>query len=119
MIDIKKVSKLLELTSSPFDGEALNAIRKANMELMKNDITWTMLLSNKIINITSAIHEPSGVDEKLKKHDEIKRMLIACLSIIRSESGLRFIQSLKQQYDISGHLSEKQIAALHNWYDKL
>ena len=37
---IDKITKLLALTTSTFDGEALNAIRAANEILNEQDKTW-------------------------------------------------------------------------------
>jgi len=47
MRDNSKLSKLMELTNSSFDGEVLNAIRKANEEITHSGITWTEVLKEK------------------------------------------------------------------------
>lgn len=47
MTDLTRLKKLLNLTTSPFDGEALNAIRKANEEIRKEDKTWDEVLEEK------------------------------------------------------------------------
>jgi hypothetical protein len=45
MLDRKTLVKLLELSTSPVDAEALGAIRKCNAMLKENRITWTMLFT--------------------------------------------------------------------------
>lgn len=47
MVDTERIKKLLNLTTSTFNGEALNAIRKANEELQKNKQTWDDVLEGK------------------------------------------------------------------------
>jgi len=42
--DKSRLVKVLTLTQSDNDGEALNAIRAANFLLKKNSLTWEMLL---------------------------------------------------------------------------
>lgn len=46
--------KCLELTQSDHDGEALNAIRKANQLLKKSNLTWTALLNGHGTGSTSS-----------------------------------------------------------------
>jgi hypothetical protein len=43
-LDKGKLAKLLALTSSPVDGEALAAVRKAHHLIAKAGITWPQLL---------------------------------------------------------------------------
>lgn len=47
MVDTERIRKLLNLTTSTFNGEALNAIRKANEELKRNGQTWDEVLEVK------------------------------------------------------------------------
>lgn len=47
MVNTEKLIKLLQLTTSTYNGEALNAIRKANEEIKKEKVTWDDVLSNK------------------------------------------------------------------------
>ena len=119
MVDIIKFIKLMELTTSSYDGEALNALRKANAELFKYNLTWNQFLSNKQIIITNPIqNQPKpDIDLKLEKHKQTERMLSTCLQCIHSESGLEFIRSLKKQFDSSGYLTDRQLEALCKWYN--
>jgi len=47
MVDIDRLKKLLNLTTSTFSGEALNAIRKANEEIDRSGQTWDDVLGEK------------------------------------------------------------------------
>lgn len=47
MVDTERIKKLLKLTTSTFNGEALTAIRKANEELKRSGQTWDEVLEGK------------------------------------------------------------------------
>ena len=49
--DYKMFLKLMSLTTSEFNGEALNAIRMANSVLARTNQTWEDLLKGKIVMI--------------------------------------------------------------------
>ena len=46
-VALTRIAKLLELTASPHDGEALAAIRKANELLQGLGGTWTKLIAER------------------------------------------------------------------------
>ena len=50
--DFKMFLKLMNLTTSQFDGECLNAIRMANAVLAQTNQTWEDLLKGKIVMIS-------------------------------------------------------------------
>jgi hypothetical protein len=52
--DYKMFLKLLNLTTSQYDGEALNAIRMANAVLARTNQTWEDLLKGKVVMIQGA-----------------------------------------------------------------
>jgi len=47
MVDTDRIKKLLKLTTSTYNGEALNAIRKANEEINRSGQTWDDVLEGK------------------------------------------------------------------------
>ncbi len=47
MADTERIKKLLKLTTSPYNGEALNAIRKANEEIKGSGQTWDDVIEGK------------------------------------------------------------------------
>lgn len=109
-----KLIKLMQLTTSPFDGEALNAIRKANAELAEADITWEDILKNKEIIIKQ-------VTQIIKKepNPEIEHMLNICIHNVRSTSGKAFVKSLQTWYKEKGFLTKKQEESLRRWYGNI
>ena len=117
MAKLNKLAKLLELTASPFDGEALNATRMANSEILKHDMTWTEFVNNKTIIVIN--EEVRHGEQNYNAQDEIKNMLSICLQRCTSESGMEFIESLNKQYTRRGTLSDKQLSALRRWYENM
>lgn len=50
-MNIEKFKKLLALTTSDSDNEALNAVRQANRLLKENNLTWDELFSIQNLNL--------------------------------------------------------------------
>jgi len=113
-MDVTKLIKLMNLTTSTFDGEALNAIRKANLLLAESNISWAEFIKEKniIININEIII-------KKPRDPQIEEMLRLCKKGVRSSSGKMFINSLADWYKKHGSLSEKQLISLKKWYDNV
>lgn len=110
-MDKSKIVKLLSLTQSDNDSEALTAIRMANKILKSNEITWDKFMgqeppSYQTHNTWGAYH---GVSEKI--------------DYILNNSPVwfdpSFIRSLHVQLKLRGRLSPKQIQALDKIYSKL
>ncbi len=113
-MNIDKLIKLMNLTTSTYDGEALNAIRKANLLLAESNISWTEFIKEK--NITIIVNE---IIIKKPRDPQIEEMLRICKKGVRSLSGKMFIHSLADWYKKHGTLSEKQLIALKRWYDNV
>jgi len=111
-MDVTKLIKLMNLTTSTFDGEALNAIRKANLLLAESNISWAEFIKEKNITINKIVI-------KKPRDPEIEQMLKICKKGVRSSSGQMFIRSLANWYKNHGSLSEKQMEALKAWYDNV
>lgn len=56
-MDVDKFTKLMKMTTSPHDGEALTAIRMANAMLSKHKLSWDDAI--KITRVTSPPPPPS------------------------------------------------------------
>ena len=111
-MDLTRLIKLMNLTTSTFDGEALNAIRKANLLLAESNISWAEFIKEKNITINKIVI-------KKPRDPEIEQMLKICKKGVRSSSGQMFIRSLANWYKNHGSLSEKQMEALKAWYDNV
>ncbi len=120
-MDISKLAKLLGYTTSPNDNEALNAMRMANAELDKANLTWMDFCSQKTIvvqNIIQGQMQAQG-QTQVKGDATVEKMLQVCLQNVTSESGLKFIQSLSDWYLKNGKLTEKQRQALEKWFENV
>lgn len=119
IIDKSKLVKLLNLTTSTNDHEALVAIRKANQHIQKHNFTWDKLIwsSQKVDERTGSTDRESN--SKLSHTDivELKRFstieLIELFELILDsclQNGSRvFIKSVLLQWERSGGLlSRKQ-----------
>ena len=74
MTDIDRIKKLMKLTTSTFNGEALNAIRKANEELERNKQTWDDVLGGKRDTSFDKMLERSNM-VLVKERDNLKNQL--------------------------------------------
>lgn len=100
-MNLEKVVKLLNLTTSDSDGEALNAIRAANAFLAKTRVTW-----NDVIESKRARRTESSVGEMLSR-------LRACKLRNRKRA---FLSSLEKCYRTKGMLTERHERLLREIY---
>jgi hypothetical protein len=117
--------KVLGMTTSTHDGEALAAIRKANELLKAAGVTWREYIE--AVDITRKAKggkqapppPPPQDDFEDIEVDEIREMLDVLLRTVSPQSPFRnFIESVNQQFCDNGHLSEKQIAAIRKSYKR-
>lgn len=112
-MDLDKFVKILKLTTSPVDGEALAAVRKANEILKRENFEWEHFVLGKI-------HHKSGPGEERpfspKYSDEIIRpdQIADALSLLLSrvdglgQKTVSMLYSFKSQFDKRGNLSDRQ-----------
>ena len=103
-----RLLKLLRLTTSPHDGEALAAIRKANEMLSSRKLEWASLI------LPTA---PPPKQKSSARDDVIEQMFDFLESARLSESSREFVESLRDYWDRLGDLTEKQHAALTKTYN--
>jgi hypothetical protein len=130
-IDLDKLSRVLQLSTSDNDNEALACIRAANAMLKARDLTWESLIrpsTRQTSNAPKQEHHPDpsvadwgsndrpyarGPDSATKT--EIETMFTAVLFSVTG--GPRdFLESLHTQWKEKGWLSDKQIGALRKFY---
>lgn len=105
----EKLTKLLNMTTSDSDGEALNAIRIANTLVKKNGLSWDVLL------LQDAPPPQRPVDND---GPTIQEMLDEIRAAVDADSfDFTFLNSVEKQYKKRGKLSDNQIRALQNIYD--
>jgi len=102
--DFARLRKLLALTASNNDGEALAAIRKANAMLERTKTHWFDVMDALERGSAPATNKPSAATEIDEAFD-----LVLCTA---RGSFREFILSLLEQWQDTGVLSPKQRAAL-------
>lgn len=113
MIDdvfISKLSKLLNLTFSNQDNEALSAMRKANEAIQVKGLTWEAVLKG------SQVLQSQPQQVQRKQEVTIPEMFETVFQTLTGSRATDFIQSLLRQYTDKGSLSSKQIEALKKFY---
>jgi len=103
--DLLRLRKLLAMTASDLDGEALNAMRMANAILTRAKVHWIEIF-NAIENADAAKRPAPTVSDEI--NSAFDTVLCSC-----REGGFRsFIESLQEQWERTGSLSPKQRGAL-------
>jgi len=114
--DFLLLKKLMQLTTSESDAEALQALRRANAILSQNSVGWERVF-DRLVTVVADV-EPAPVDdlsteaERRAENSEI----LAAFEIVEATNPKGdfgdFIQSLREQWDAKKSLSPKQRDAL-------
>lgn len=119
----EKFIKLMMMTTSPNEGEALTATRMANALLLEANLNWDEFLRGKVkITNQAAGGSASGsfTGKKYTNSDDIERMLDAVLKNVRSGTSFyTFIKSLSDWWEDNAFLTEKQYNALRKSYERI
>jgi len=117
----EKFIKLMMMTTSPNEGECLNAVRMANSLLMEANLNWDDFLRGKAKIIGgSASSQTIFTGKKYDNADDIERMLDAVLQNVgKGTSFYNFIHSLKEWWEDNSFLTEKQYNALRKTYERI
>jgi hypothetical protein len=110
-IDLDKLAKLLNLTMSDNDHEALLAVRKANLILIKLNIHW-----DQVFRLT--IEPEPKMKQCSKEEKEIILKIFDNLIPILSGSSLEFVSSLLVYFNEYGNLTKKQGETLVKIYKR-
>src|SRR5262245_58815708 len=115
--------KLMMMTQSPNDGEALTALRKANAKLAAINRNWEELLRGKVAQSDFPDAPPMGGDLKTGRGVQytdpfISTMLDDILQSLSPGSSFRdFISDVNRFWEEKGFLTEKQYAAIKKSWD--
>lgn len=104
-----KLLKLLNMTTSDSDGEALNAIRAANRLIKANGLRWDILLMTD--------QPPTPARDMETDGPSIQEMIDAIRERAPAGFEFNFVDSVERQYKRKGKLSDGQIRGLQNIYD--
>lgn len=109
-VDLDKLTKLMNLTMSDNDHEALLALKKANSMLKTHRLHWNDLFKEKEQPKSS----PKAETPKTKKIT-IEEIFEDVLGVV-SGSTLSFVESLQTYYEDHRTLSQKQLETLLKIY---
>ena len=114
---MNKFVKLMMLTTSANDHEALSALRKANAILADQSVSWEQLI-NGLKNLTVQVEVVKQEEPKKgkKKEEKIAEMFEAVLKDMRDGSAKEFILDINRFFTEKGFLTDKQQAALEKFY---
>lgn len=118
--DFNLLKKLMSMTTSDADAEALMAIRQANKLLAAEKLTWDLVFSRTVTVVAEVEAASDGLDLDYSKppariDPDAERIDEAFAAI--DDAGTRgpfgdFIESLREQWNKRRSLSDKQRAAL-------
>ena len=106
-----KLIKLLNLSTSNNDNEALSAIRTANAILKKNNILWDKILNSQVE--IRYIEVPTHENQDMDLETKIEYLMD---NLDRLGSAADFIESLANQFYQRCSLSEKQANSIEKFY---
>jgi hypothetical protein len=131
-VDKARLIKLLAMTTSTNDGEALNAMRMANAMIKAANKTWAeVLVTENVINITMARAQPAaqayaGEDADWSPPHLTDKILIdamfrAIFTQPRSdnEEFWQWVDSVHQQWLDRGRLTPGQYQAVRRCYARV
>ncbi len=121
LADRDRFIKIMMLTSSPSEGEALNAIRMANGLLMAANLNWEEFLGARGAD-AGAGAETKPRARKTQRHTsgDIEEMFEGVSQGLDPDSSFyRFIESLHTWWEEHGFLTDKQYEALKNSYERV
>jgi len=99
-----RIAKLLSLTMSDNDNEALSAIRIANRILQENNTTWIEVLSPESVR-------PNPVNEDGRYYD-VEDFIEEVLDAVSGDRIESFVESVYSFHESAGFVTERQWSAL-------
>lgn len=132
LLNRKLLAKIMEMTASDKDGEALNAARMATSMVKDAGMTWEQLLAEpaqRQVTVTVTRHAPPQQAEQregwipphLKDKVTIDMMFRAVFATPRSgnEEFWQFMDSIHNWFQQHGALTQKQYQALRSCYARV
>jgi len=121
----EKIIKLLKLTASPEDHEALSAIRIANDLLKKNDMTWDLIIFGNVDrrpNFKNNYEPPKQKREAPKERvvpdeNSVEDMVFFIRENAWKGFDMSFVDSVMKSFEKFGHLTYKQEKALRKVFE--
>ncbi len=110
--DFGQLKKLMTLSTSDNDHEALACLRQATSLLARNGYTWEMALSRVISVVAEVEPAPGGGDDDLEAAFDLA---------LRNASGefRGVLNSIREQYHARGFVSDRQRAVVIGAADRV
>ena len=109
LADFSKLKKLMMLTNSDSDHEALGALRKANALLAANNVDWDRVFGRTVQVVNEFEAEPEDADPGVARLREAARIEAAFETLSEVRGGFSdFVTSLQDQWEKRRFLSERQ-----------
>jgi len=121
-------AKLMAMTTSSFDHEALTALRKANAMLVRDNLNWQEAIERKVVDLKSKAKPAKPTPTTKNKPDskkpssergghdnaeEINRMLDALLKKVSPKSSFyEFVTDVHSWWEYRGYLTSAQYVAI-------
>jgi len=116
--NLDKFIKLMMMTTSQHDNEALSALRLANAELTKIDVNWDQVIRGRVqINVAAPIPTAPAPNTNPAHHREphIDEWFdVVLFAGNASPSFTEFLNDMHQWWKEKKFLTEKQYRALEN-----
>jgi hypothetical protein len=110
---LTKLIKLMMLTTSEHDNEALTALRMANAMLAAANVNWEEFLTAVETTKQQAASSFSNVEPvRYDDPDDIDPMFDAALRNVKTGGYREFIESVHEWWETNGFLTEKQYRAI-------
>lgn len=107
----ERLKKMMKLTTSDVDAEALAAIRAANRVLADHALTWEKVFG-KLVRVESGEPEVEAAPEERSERDEIRGWFDEIEESDPRGSFADFVADVKRQFERTGSLSHAQKGAL-------
>ena len=112
LTDLAQLKKLMAMTTSTNDHEALAFLRKANAILTKAGLTWTEVLSRTVgTSITAAADDTVDTGGDMPLEEQIERMFDELRGNVNG-SFAEFVESVEKQFIRDRYLTPAQRAPL-------
>jgi hypothetical protein len=118
-VSVDKILKLIKLSESPADNEALSAIRKAHELVRKNGLTWDLLIEGFDEPVLTPQRSPPPPIYDPYDEEDIENMINFIQEHAYDGFDTSFVSSLENNYQRHGKLTEKQLRGLKNVYDSI
>ncbi len=121
---LETFTKLMMLTTSNNDAEALTAIRKANAMLASMNNNWQDFIAGKVRLVSAATSladddVAAGVATNFDNEEEIRKLFQRLYDKTSPESSfLDFVDSVHEWWQEKGFLTKSQYEAIRTAYDK-